>query len=116
MRKSITSGLTLLAAMTAFAGDVQAYVNYPWCAIGESRGTDCVFASKEQCAADGRGRGFGGQCIQNPSYDPRQGSVIPSGNRLNSLGRPLHNPPEGPIIGGAQGKAPDQGRRKSPSR
>jgi len=116
MRNSITAGLTLLSAMAAFTGDVHAYVNYPWCAVGESRGMDCVFATREQCAADGRGRGFGGQCRQNPDYDPKKGPIIESQNKLNSLGRPIYNPAERRSIEGAQGKAPDQVRRKSPGR
>ena len=76
MRKSIIAGLALSAALTAFGGKAQAYVNYPWCLIGDSRGIDCVFTSREQCAVDGRSRGFGGQCIQNPSYDPTKGRVV----------------------------------------
>jgi len=116
MRKSITAGLTLLGLMMASAGEVRAYVNYPWCAIGEARGTDCVFATREQCAQDGRGRGFGGQCRENPAYDPKKGSVVESGNRLNAFGRPIYNAAEGPTIAGARGQAPHQGRRKSPSR
>jgi hypothetical protein len=77
MRTPIIAGLALCAALTAFGGGkAQAYVNYPWCAIGESRGIDCVFTSREQCAMDGRGRGFGGQCVRNPSYDPARGQII----------------------------------------
>jgi hypothetical protein len=70
MRKSIIAGLALWAAFVAFAGKVQADVNYPWCVMGETRGFECVFSSREQCAQDGRNRGFGGQCIQNPAYKP----------------------------------------------
>jgi hypothetical protein len=76
MRKSIIAGLTLWAALAAFGGKAQAYVNYPWCVMGETRGFECVFSSREQCAMDGRGRGFGGQCIQNPFYNHVRGSVI----------------------------------------
>ena len=115
MRKSITAGLTLLGAMMASAGEVRAYVNYPWCSVGESRGMDCVFMSREQCAQDGRNRGFGGQCRENPGYDPTKGSVVDSGNRSNALGRPIRNAAEGPIIAGARGQAPHHGRRKAPS-
>jgi Protein of unknown function (DUF3551) len=79
MRKStIVAGLALCAALAAFAGKAQAYVNYPWCIIGDTRGIDCVFSSREQCAMDGRNRGFGGQCIQNPNYSPTRASVRPS--------------------------------------
>jgi uncharacterized protein DUF3551 len=67
MRKSVIAGLALWAA---FAGKVHAEVNYPWCIIGDYRGIDCVFSSREQCTQDGRNRGFGGQCIQNPAYKP----------------------------------------------
>jgi len=75
MKKSITAALAL-SAMFVAVQQAHAYVNYPWCAIGESRGVDCVFATKEQCALDGRGRGFGGQCIRNPSYNPALGPVV----------------------------------------
>lgn len=75
MRKLTTAGLAL-SAMLAASGQVYAYVNYPWCIIGDSRGIDCVFSTREQCAMDGRNRGFGGQCIQNPSYNPALGPVV----------------------------------------
>jgi Protein of unknown function (DUF3551) len=75
MKQLVMAGLALSAAFAA-VGEAHAYVNYPWCAFGEGRGMDCVFASKEQCARDGRGRGFGGQCIANPNYNPALGSVI----------------------------------------
>ncbi len=79
MRKSIiVAGLASCAALAAFAGKAQAYVNYPWCIIGDTRGIDCVFSSREQCAMDGRNRGFGGQCIQNPYCNPTRASVRPS--------------------------------------
>jgi hypothetical protein len=111
MKKLMTAGLSL-SAMLAALGQVNAYVNYPWCIIGDHRGIDCVFSSREQCAQDGRNRGFGGQCIKNPYYDPKQGSVVGSGVMLNSLGQPLHNPTEAPIIRGTQHKKPNQGRQK----
>jgi len=75
MKKLIAAGLVLSAAFIT-SGKAHAYVNYPWCAIGESRGVDCVFSSREQCAEDGRGRGFGGQCMRNPAYNPGQGPVV----------------------------------------
>jgi hypothetical protein len=78
MRKLMIAGLTLSAAFAA-SGQVHAYVNYPWCVAGETRGMECVFSTKEQCAQDGRGRGFGTQCIQNPSYNPALGSVVERG-------------------------------------
>ena len=74
MRKLITAGLAL-SAVFAVSGKVHAAVNYPWCIIGETRGVDCVFASREQCAQDGRNRGFGGQCIKNQFYDPTRGPL-----------------------------------------
>jgi hypothetical protein len=77
MRKSLIAGLALCAALAAFGGGkAQAYVNYPWCIIGDTRAVDCVFSSREQCAQDGRNRGFGGQCMQNPFYHPTMGRVI----------------------------------------
>jgi Protein of unknown function (DUF3551) len=66
-RQSVIAGLALSAV---FAGKAQAYVNYPWCLMGDTRGFECVFSSREQCMQDGRNRGFGSQCIQNPSYKP----------------------------------------------
>jgi hypothetical protein len=78
MKKTMTAGLALSAVFAA-SGQVHAYVNYPWCAIGETRGIDCVFATKEQCAQDGRGRGFGTQCTRNPDYKPNLPSVVERG-------------------------------------
>jgi Protein of unknown function (DUF3551) len=75
MKQLTTAGLALSAVFAA-SGDVRAYVNYPWCVYGDTRGMDCVFSTKEQCAEDGRGRGFGTQCRLNPNYDPRLPSVI----------------------------------------
>ena len=79
MKAWITAGLALSAMLAAF-GPAHAYVNYPWCAYGESRGVDCVFSTKEQCAQDGRGRGFGTQCTRNPSYNPGLPSVVERGS------------------------------------
>jgi Protein of unknown function (DUF3551) len=70
MRKSVIAGLALWAAFAAFAGKARAEINYPWCIMGDTRGYECVFSSREQCVQDGRNRGFGGQCIQNPFYKP----------------------------------------------
>ena len=78
MRTLILAGLTLSVALTA-SGGARAYVNYPWCVLGDSRGMECYFSTKEQCAQDGRGRGFGTQCIRNPSYNPGAG---PLGERI----------------------------------
>jgi Protein of unknown function (DUF3551) len=93
MKKLMTAGLSLSAMLTAL-GEVHAYVNYPWCIIGNTRAVDCYFSSREQCAQDGRNRGFGGQCIKNPYYDPKKPPVVDSGKMLNSLGQPLGNPRE----------------------
>jgi Protein of unknown function (DUF3551) len=75
MKKLMTAGLAL-SGMFAAPWEVHAYVNYPWCIIGDTRGVDCVFASREQCAQDGKSRGFGGQCMRNPSYNPALPSVV----------------------------------------
>jgi hypothetical protein len=50
MRKSLIAGLALCATLTGFAGKAQAYVNCPWCMIGDTRAVDCVFSSREQCS------------------------------------------------------------------
>jgi hypothetical protein len=78
MRKSMIAGLISAAGLIAVGGPAQAYVNYPWCIHGDSRGFECIFSSHEQCAMDGRNRGFGGQCMQNPYYDPTKGRVVES--------------------------------------
>lgn len=75
MRKSLIAGLALWAAFAAFAGKAHAEVSYPWCIMGDTRGYECVFSSREQCVHDGRNRGFGGQCIQNPFYKPGPSTV-----------------------------------------
>lgn len=76
MQKLLIAGLFSVAGLTAFGGQAHAYTNYPWCIMGDSRGFECYFSTREQCAMDGRNRGFGGQCIQNPYYDPRKGSIV----------------------------------------
>jgi hypothetical protein len=86
MRKSVIAGLALWAAFAAFAGKTRAEVNYPWCIIGNTRAVDCYFTSREQCAQDGRNRGFGGQCIQNPAYKP--GAPTVSGKERTETARP----------------------------
>jgi hypothetical protein len=78
MRKSMITGLILGTGLMAFGGQAHAYVNYPWCVRGDGRGMECVFSTKEQCAMDGRNRGFGGTCMQNPFYDPTKGRVVES--------------------------------------
>jgi hypothetical protein len=78
MLKMMVAGLIFGAGLTVFGGQAQAYPNYPWCTHGDTRGFECYFSTREQCANDGRNRGFGGQCIQNPYYDPTRGPVIES--------------------------------------
>jgi Protein of unknown function (DUF3551) len=90
MKKLMTAGFSLSAVLTALLGEVHAYVNYPWCIIGDTRGIDCVFSSREQCAQDGRNRGFGGQCIQNPSYNPALPSAV--AGPFNKPPRYFYNP------------------------
>ncbi len=74
MRRLITAGAAL-AVVFAASGKVHAAVNYPWCVHGETTGLECVFSSREQCAQNGRGRGFGGQCIRNEFYNPKLGPL-----------------------------------------
>jgi len=68
--KKVMTATFALSALFAASGKVHADVNYPWCLMGDTRGYECVFSSREQCAQDGRNRGFGGQCVQNPVYKP----------------------------------------------
>jgi hypothetical protein len=75
MNKLVIAGLALSALFVA-GQESHAYVNYPWCIHGDSRGLECSFTTKEQCAMDGRNRGFGGQCMANPFYKPNQGTVV----------------------------------------
>ena len=87
MKKLMTARLSLSAVLTAL-GEVKAYVNYPWCIIGDTRGIDCVFSSREQCSQDGRNRGFGGQCIQNPFYKPGVPTVSGQNGTASQTARP----------------------------
>jgi Protein of unknown function (DUF3551) len=79
MKKVMTAAFAA-SALFAASGKIHADVNYPWCLLGDTRGYECVFSSREQCAQDGRNRGFGGQCIQNPAYKPGRPPTV-SGNR-----------------------------------
>jgi len=79
MKKSMVAGL-VLCALVAASGKASAYVNYPWCIIGDTRAVDCVFMSREQCAMDGRNRGFGGQCMRNPFYNSALPAVVGPGS------------------------------------
>jgi Protein of unknown function (DUF3551) len=87
MTKVMTAAFAL-SALFAASGKLHAEVNYPWCIIGDTRGYECVFSSREQCAQDGRNRGFGGQCIQNPAYNPGRPPTA-SGTKQTEIARPL---------------------------
>src|ERR1700746_1080595 len=69
MKKVMTAAFAL-SALFAASGKLHAELNYPWCLMGDTRGYECVFSSREPCAQDGRNLGFGGQCRQNPFYKP----------------------------------------------
>jgi hypothetical protein len=86
MRK-LMNAASALSALFAASGKVHAEVNYPWCIIGNTRAVDCYFSSREQCAQDGRNRGFGGQCIQNPFYKPGRPPTA-SGTKQTETARP----------------------------
>jgi Protein of unknown function (DUF3551) len=88
MRKSVIAGLALWAAFAAFAGKTHADVNYPWCLMGDTRGYECVFSTREQCMQDGRNRGFGSQCIQNPYYKPGAPTVSGEKRTVSQISRP----------------------------
>jgi hypothetical protein len=88
--KEVMTAAFALSALFAASGKLHAEVNYPWCIIGDTRGLECVFSSREQCAQDGRNRGFGGQCIQNPAYKPGKPTV-------SQTARPLQTVRRGPL-------------------
>jgi hypothetical protein len=75
MRKSITCGLTLWAALTAFGGEAKAHLNYPWCYSDELGIKTCAFSTRDQCF-DIRNPGRGSHCARNPAYDPKKGRVV----------------------------------------
>src|SRR5579872_3423136 len=77
MKRILVAGLALFA-VTLSGRLSHAYVNYPWCITGDSRGLDCYFSTQGQCMQDGRNRGFGSQCVRNPNYNRRQGAVVES--------------------------------------
>src|SRR5580704_8446011 len=91
MKKLITAGLALSAVFAALR-EVRAYVNYPWCIIGDTRGIDCVFPSRELCAMDGKNRGFGGQCMRNPNYNPALPSVVDQSTQSQQADRNRRKP------------------------
>lgn len=65
--------LGIIMAMYAIGTPVRAQ-NYPWCAqyTGGMGGTNCGFATFQQCLATVSG--IGGFCTQNPQYRPPAGS------------------------------------------
>jgi hypothetical protein len=87
MKKVMTAGFSL-SALFAASGKVHADVNYPWCLLGDTRGYECVFSSREQCAQDGRNRGFGGQCIKNPAFKPGAPTVSDKKRTVSQTPRP----------------------------
>jgi hypothetical protein len=88
MKKVITGAFALSALFAAFVGKTHADVNYPWCIIGNTRAVDCYFSRREQCAQDGRNRGFGGQCIQNPYYKPGRPPTVSGSRAAPQTARP----------------------------
>jgi hypothetical protein len=86
MKKVMTAAFAL-SALFATSGKVHADVNYPWCIIGDTRAVDCYF-TREQCAQDGRNRGFGGQCIKNPFYKPAKPTVSDKKGTVSQTARP----------------------------
>jgi hypothetical protein len=87
-------------------GKANAHVNYPWCIIGDTRAVDCVFMRREQCAVDGRNRGFGGQCIKIHSTIPH---YLPS-SRRGSHRRAQARLPGKKASGGASRTAADRAK------
>jgi hypothetical protein len=87
MKKAMTATFAL-SALFAASGKVHADVSYPWCLMGDTRGYECVFSSREQCAQDGRNRGFGSQCIQNPYYKPGAPTVPGENGTVSQTARP----------------------------
>jgi Protein of unknown function (DUF3551) len=85
MKKVMTAAFAL-SALFAVSGKAHAEVNYPWCIIGDTRAIDCYFPSREQCMQDGRNRGFGSQCIQNPAYKPGAPTISGSVKRPTIAG------------------------------
>jgi hypothetical protein len=77
-----------LSALFAVSGKARAEVNYPWCIIGDTRTIECYFSSREQCAQDGRNRGFGSQCMPNPFYKPGAPTVSGEKRTVSQNTRP----------------------------
>jgi hypothetical protein len=89
MKKLMTAAFAL-SALFAASGKAHAEVNYPWCLMGDTRGYECVFSCREQCAQDGRNRGFGSQCIQNPAYKPGKATTSQTARPSQQTARTAH--------------------------
>jgi len=73
MRRFFVAGLASSAVLAVLVGDARA-VEYPWCS-NDAGTRQCHFATREDCNASSS-RGFGGLCMQNPSYrGPSEGQV-----------------------------------------
>jgi hypothetical protein len=73
MKKLMTAALAL-SALFAASGKVHAEMNYPWCVMGETRGFECVFSTREQMYAGRKKSGFWWPvhtkpCLQSGSPD-----------------------------------------------
>lgn len=69
----------ICAAMAVLSPRAEAQ-NYPWCAyygspFGDGGGTNCGFATREQCLATVSG--IGGSCERNTQYVPPAGPSAP---------------------------------------
>jgi hypothetical protein len=96
MRKSITAGLTLSAAVMACAGQPHAHASYPVCVAGDARGADCR-TSRDQCAVGGKKREFGSACIQNAYAPSANGPVFELASLKHSKSvKPVYNRPKQP--------------------
>ncbi len=72
----LASGILIATALTAADARAQ---NFPWCAnFADGAGTNCGFATYEQCMATSQGSG--GSCDKNNAYRPgrRSNASAPS--------------------------------------
>jgi hypothetical protein len=77
--KCILSVLGVIAAVTVLNTSTQAQ-NYPWCAnYGSMGGTNCGFATLQQCQATVTG--MGGFCEVNTQYQPSSGLHLSTKSR-----------------------------------
>jgi hypothetical protein len=77
------AGLALWAALAAFAGKAQAYIDYPWCVIGDTRASIGCLPSREHAPWTG-GTG-GGSASETPSSSPASGRIVERGRRSHGL-------------------------------